>query len=143
MAGALEACDEREPNAVAGILTSSLPSKDGTPTACSRRFRGTALLDSCHSALTFCEDNEAASLLGCPPIGLLDISTIPYTDEKINHLPRPDRRGLRSQFGQSATGSVGLAASTCDRLQVKSSVSAPAATTQHEAIQDACESNFA
>jgi hypothetical protein len=36
----------------------------------------------------------------CPAVGLLDISTIAYAEEENNRLPRPERRGLRSQDGQ-------------------------------------------
>ena len=41
-----------------------------------------------------------ALLSACPAVGLLDISTITYAEEQNNRLPRPERRGLRSQDGQ-------------------------------------------
>ncbi len=44
------------------------------------------------------EDYEEALLSGYPPVGLLDAKNVYHAEQK--GLPRPERRGLRSPWGQ-------------------------------------------
>src|SRR6266699_5971139 len=59
-----------------------------------------------HNRLTSAEDYEEALLSGCPPVGLLDAKNVYHAEQKGNRLPRPcrlprpERRGLRSPWGQ-------------------------------------------
>ncbi len=55
-------------------------------------------LGSSHNRLTSAEDYEEALLSGYPPVGLLDAKNVYHAEQK--GLPRPERRGLRSPWGQ-------------------------------------------
>src|SRR5438034_4247824 len=59
-----------------------------------------ASVGSSHSRLTSAEDNEEASLLGCPPIGLLDREEFrtmqPSNQEGL--IPGLERRGFAAQL---------------------------------------------
>src|SRR6266700_4829603 len=59
-------------------------------------------LGSSHNRLTSAEDYEEALLSGYPPVGLLDAKNVYHAEQKGNRLPRPERRGLRSPWGQEA-----------------------------------------
>jgi len=56
---------------------------------------------SSHSRLTSAEDNEEASLLGCPPIGLLDgeeFRTMQPSNHGGPYIPGLKRRGFAAQL---------------------------------------------
>src|SRR5437016_13666840 len=57
---------------------------------------------NCHNRLTSAEDYEEALLSGYPPVGLLDAKNVYHSEQKGNRLTRPERRGLRSPWGQRA-----------------------------------------
>src|SRR6266576_283230 len=57
-------------------------------------------LGSSHNRLTSAEDCEEALLSDYPPVGLLDAKNIYHAEQKGHRLPRPERRGLRSPWGQ-------------------------------------------
>src|SRR5438552_12210104 len=59
-------------------------------------------LGSSHNRLTSAEDYQEALLSGYPPVGLLDTKNVYHAEQKGNRLPRPERRGLRSPWGQVA-----------------------------------------
>src|SRR5204862_6457984 len=59
---------------------------------------------SSHNRLTSAEDYLEALLSGYPPVGLLDASNKYHAEEKGNRSPRPERRRLRSPWGQDSSG---------------------------------------
>src|SRR6266699_6113406 len=61
-------------------------------------FAGISSVGSSHNRLTSAEDYEEALLSGYPPVGLLDAKNVYHAEQK--GLPRPERRGLRSPWGQ-------------------------------------------
>jgi hypothetical protein len=62
------------------MLTSSPPQAARIPTEPDLSLVSSE--GSSHNRLTSAEDNEAASLLGCPPIGLVDKRNIEQSKEK-------------------------------------------------------------
>src|SRR5204862_5489544 len=75
-------------------------------------------LGSSHNRLTSAEDYEEALLSGYPPVGLLDAKNVYHAEQKGNRLPRParpERRGLRSPWGQEAW--VHQVTPRCRRIQ--------------------------
>src|SRR6266576_6924927 len=60
-------------------------------------------LGSSHNRLTSAEDYEEALLSGYPPVGLVDAKNVYHAEQKGHRLPRPERRGLRSPWGQACS----------------------------------------
>src|SRR6266576_131804 len=88
----------------------------GTPTESPLVLRES--LGSSHNHLTSAEDYGEALLSGYPPVGLFDAKNVYHAEQKGNRLPRPcrlprpERRGLRSPWGQSAGSRISYTLAT-------------------------------